>query len=277
MKRILLYIAFLIIWVSTESFAQFRSRNQTTQTATTEPTLNYASPQEYTIAGIEVTGLNVLDKNAMVSLTGLKVGDKIKIPGDGISGAIRKLWKHGLVGDVTIAVQKIEGTNVYLSVILTERPRLNDFYFVGISKGRQSALKDDLKLIKGKIVNDATIRNAELSVKKHFVKKGFLNTVVKVTPQSDTLNRGGTRLKIDVDLKSKVKINAVNINGNHDIADSKLKHKLKKTHEHPRFSIHRAILGEVLAFRPSKIGPALDSSRTTSWADIKAFANRNVK
>ncbi len=59
-------------------------------------TLNYTNPAEYTIAGIEVTGLNVLDKNAMVSLTGLKVGDKIKIPGDGISNAIRSFMEARL-------------------------------------------------------------------------------------------------------------------------------------------------------------------------------------
>jgi outer membrane protein insertion porin family len=92
---------------------------------------------------------------------------------------------------------------------------------VGISKGSQTSLKDDMKLIKGKIVNDATIRNAELSVKKHFVKKGFLNTVVKVIPEADSLNRGGVRLRIDVDLKSKVKINAVLIDGNSAVADAK--------------------------------------------------------
>jgi outer membrane protein insertion porin family len=277
MKRILFFTGLLIFWVSQEAGAQFRSNRGQTQTAANEPTLSYAAPQEYIIAGIEVTGLNVLDKNAMISLTGLKIGDKIKIPGDGISGAIRKLWKHGLVGDVTISVQKIEGTNVYLSVILTERPRLNDFYFVGINKSKQSALKEDLKLIKGKIVNDATIRNAELSVKKHFVKKGFLNTVVKVVPEADTLNRGGVRLRIDVNLMAKVKINAVYIEGNDAIADARLKGKLKKTHEHARITIHRAILSELLMFKPSKIKPALDSSRKLTTLDIKEFINRNVK
>ncbi|HNV27753.1 MAG TPA: POTRA domain-containing protein, partial [Cyclobacteriaceae bacterium] len=276
MKRILLFSVFLIFLGNHKTFAQFRNNRAQTQT-TNEPALNYASPQEYTIAGIEVTGLNVLDKNAMVSLTGLRIGDKIKIPGDGISGAIRKLWKHGLVGDVTISVQKIEGSNVYLAIILTERPRLNDFYFVGINKSSQSSLKEDLKLIKGKIVNDATIRNAELSVKKHFVKKGFLNTVVKVTPEADTLNRGGVRLKIDVDLKTKVKINAVKIVGNDAVEDSKLKGKLKKTHEHPRFALHRVLLGELLSFKFSKIKPALDSSRHVTKLDFKEFINRNIK
>jgi outer membrane protein insertion porin family len=60
---------------------------------------------------------------------------------------------------------------VFLEIKLSERPRLTEFYFTGIGKGSETSLKEDLSLIKGKIVNDATIRNAELSVKKHFVKK----------------------------------------------------------------------------------------------------------
>ena len=272
------FILILIVLLSSigSSFAQFRNSRNQSQSAT-EATLNYASPQEYIIAGLEVTGLKVLDKNAMISLTGLKIGDKIKIPGDAISGAIRRLWKHGLIGDATILIQKIEGTNVFLEINLAERPRLTEFYFVGISKSRQTALKEDLSLIKGKIVNDATIRNAELTVKKHFVKKGFLNTTVKVVQEFDTLNRGGVKLKIDVDLKSKVKINEVQIVGNYHIEDGKLKGRLKKTKEHPRINIHRVIINEVLAFRPRKIMPALDSSRKVTTLDVKEFINRNIK
>ena len=174
MKRIVLFLICVI--VGGEVFGQFnRSRNKTTTTPTlTSSTLNYANPQEYFIGGIEIEGLNVLDKNAMISLTGLKIGDKIKIPGDEITGAIRKLWKHGLIGDATISVSRIEGDNVFLTLELAERPRLQSFYFTGISKSQESALKEDLSLIRGKIVNDALIRNTELGVKKHFVNKGFL-------------------------------------------------------------------------------------------------------
>ncbi len=256
--------------------AQFRSSKGQTQSST-DAVLNYASPQEYIIAGLEVTGLNVLDKSAMISLTGLKIGDKIKIPGDAIAGAIRKLWKHGLIGDAIILVQKIEGTNVFLEVRLAERPRLTEFYFVGISKSRQTSLKEDLSLIKGKIVNDATIRNAELSVKKHFVKKGFLNTVVKIVQEFDTVSRGGVKLRIDVDLKSKVRINEVQIVGNQDVEDAKLKSKLKKTKEHARINIHRVILGEALRFRPRKLKPVLEASRSVSSLDVKEFINKNIK
>jgi outer membrane protein insertion porin family len=281
MKRLLPLLAISLLLLSVNSYGQFRNRDRSQEPAATpsgtSDALNYANPAEYFIGGIDVVGLKVLDKNAIISLTGLKVGDKVKIPGDGISNAIRKLWKHGLVGDVSIEVERFEGKNVFLILRLAERPRLADFYFKGITKSRQSSLKEDLNLIKGKIVTAAMIRNAELSVKKHFVKKGFLNTAVKITQLSDTLNRGNIRLEIDVDLKQKVRIHEISFEGNDNISSTTLKRKLKKTHEYARVTIHRAILGEVLGFRPRHIREYRDSVNDIGWRGLKEFVNQHVK
>ncbi|MGC4023284.1 MAG: POTRA domain-containing protein [Cyclobacteriaceae bacterium] len=274
MKRILFFLC-CVLTISITTQAQFRTR--TKQGQEQRQGLSYSNPTEYTIAGIEVIGLNVLDKNAMVSLTGLKIGDKIKIPGTATSTAVRKLWKHGLVGDVTISADRLEGTNVYLTIRLTERPRLTDFYFRGISQGKQSSLKEDMRLIRGKIVTEAMIRNAESSVKKHFVKKGFLNTQVKIVKERDTLNRGGIRLRIDVDVKSKVKINRILFEGNDEVSASTLKKKFKKTHERARVSLHRVVLSSLINFKPRYVKEYFDSSRTTSWREVKSFFSDNVK
>lgn len=272
MKRVLFLV--ILLSVAANSWAQFRKNRGERSNTISENNLNYTNPAEYTIAGIEVTGLNILDKNAMVSLTGLKVGDKIKIPGDAISNAIRSLWKHGLVGDVTIKVDRIEEQNVYLNIALSERPRLTGFYFEGISKSQESGLKDDLKLIRGKIVNDAMVRNTELAVKKYFVKKGFLNTETKIVQQKDTLNRDGIKLKITINRKSKVKINRISFEGNTSIADAKLKKKMKKTHERPRFSLHRTLIKEIFSVKPKEF---FDSSYTVDRKDLMEFLNNNVK
>jgi outer membrane protein insertion porin family len=264
-------IIVLLLSATLDTWAQFRRRDRV-GAPTEEGNLNYANPAEYTIAGIEVTGINVLDKNAMISISGLKIGDKIKIPGDAISGSIRKIWKYGLVGDISIEVSKIEGSNVYLNIVLAERSRLTAFYFTGINKTQESGLKEDLNLIRGKIVNDAMIRNTELAVKKYFVKKGFLNTEVKIAQEKDTLHQDGIKLKIAVNPKSKVKINSISFEGNDNIDDAMLKRKLKKTKEHPRFVLHRTILREL--FAPSKyFGPA----RKVGWKETKEFLNENVK
>ena len=56
MKKILLCVVVLCVWMSEQAMAQFRNRTQ--QSSTTpelnEDNLNYAAPQEYTIAGIEL-------------------------------------------------------------------------------------------------------------------------------------------------------------------------------------------------------------------------------
>jgi outer membrane protein insertion porin family len=269
MKKYLLVA--LIFFVVVDGWAQFRNR-RSTSTPSSDGGLNYANPTEYIIAGIDVAGINVLDKNAMISISGLKVGDKIKIPGDAITGAIRKIWKYGLVGDVTIEVSKIEESNIFLTIVLAERSRLTAFYFTGINRTQESGLKEDLTLIRGKIVNDAMIRNTELAVKKYFVKKGFLNTEVNVIQERDTLNKEGIRLKIEVNPKSKVKINRITFVGNENLDDGMLKRKLKKTKEHPRFTLHRTILSEV--FSPAKyFGPP----RKVGWKETKEFFNDNIK
>src|SRR5689334_21399414 len=158
---------------------------------------------------------------------------------------------------------------------LAERPRLADFYFTGLSKSRQSTLKEDLKLIKGKIVNDAMIRNAELTVKKHFHKKGFLNTTVKVVPVADTINKGNVRLRFDIDLKLKVRINEIAFEGNNEVPDSKLKSQLKKTHEYARFAIHRTILGTFL--NPRNLKEFATNTKPVSWNEVKEFIGKDVK
>ena len=76
MKRILL-ISYCIGFIFSAAQAQFRKKTVPSVSPGNQNTssLNYNTPTEYTIAGIEVVGLNVLDKNAMISLTGLKIGD----------------------------------------------------------------------------------------------------------------------------------------------------------------------------------------------------------
>ncbi len=268
-----LVLVTLLLVAAFDSVAQFR-KSRDRGNASADNNLNYANPGEYTIAGIEVTGLNVLDKNAMIALTGLKVGDKIKIPGDAVTTAIRRLWKQGLVGDATISVQKIEDDNVWLVIKLAERPRLTNFYFVGIRKGQESSLKEDLTLIRGKIVNDAMLRNTELAVKKFFVKKGYLNTEVKIIQELDTISTDGIRLRIVVNPKSKVKIHEIAVNGNDNITDSKIKAKMKGTHEYARMTLHRAILGELITLKPKEF---FGSNHPVTWRQAGEFFSENIK
>ena len=225
MKKLVFLLA--LCMVLDTAYGQFRKRRTTTPTNESTSSLNYSNPKEYVVGGIDITGLRVLDKNALISLSGLKVGDKVKIPGDEISGAIKKLWRHGLVGDVSITIDKIEGDQIYLIIILSERPRLTGFTFEGVRKSWESQIREDLNLIRGRILSDAILRNTQITVKNHYIQKGYLNADVKVVQSKDTVNTDGVKLRIVVDPKSKVKINKITFEGNEQFADSRLKKKMK--------------------------------------------------
>ncbi len=53
--------------------------------------VNYKEPKKYKLAALEISGTQYLDKNIIRSLTGLKVGESITIPGDEITKCIKNL------------------------------------------------------------------------------------------------------------------------------------------------------------------------------------------
>jgi len=227
MRKIL--FLFISCCFATTVYAQDPSGSSTSHT---DLNINYNRPKDYEIAEITVTGVQFLYPNSMISVSGLKVGDRITVPGDDISSAIRKIWALSLVGDVDIKATKIEGDKIWLNIHLTERARLARFTFKGIRKGESDALTDKIKLIKGKIVTDALIKNTQLAVRKYFVDKGFLNAAVKVNQVRDTTLPGNAvALVFNVDKKRKVKINEIVFEGNTVFSDAKLRKKLKKTKE----------------------------------------------
>ncbi len=231
MKKVFLIIGCLLI--SYGLFAQrlgFGTKKQNTSTND----LDYDTPKEYIIGGVTVTGVEFLNKDAIVSMSGLKEGDKIRIPGEGISNAIKKLWKQGLIGDAKISIQKIEENKVYLEIALKERARLSRFVFNGVRKGQATSITDKIKSIKGKILNDAMMKNVENKVKEYFAEKGFMNCKVKLVPRKDTTmakTMNYVYLDITIDRGSKTKINAIDFEGISAMSEKKLQRKMKKTKE----------------------------------------------
>lgn len=189
----------------------------------------YGNPQKYEIAEITVTGVKFLDPGALISLSGLRVGDEIEIPGEAAATATRKLWKQGILGDVQIVSRKIEGDKVYLEIRLKERPKLTRFEFDGVRKGEAQTLSDKIDLIKGKVINDALLKNTRRTIENHFREKGFLNANAQIVQLQDTILSNSVRLQINVDKGKRVKINDVVFKGNEAINDKRLAKKMRGT------------------------------------------------
>ncbi|MCF6185497.1 MAG: hypothetical protein L3J56_12925 [Bacteroidales bacterium] len=130
---------------------------------------DYENPKEYEIAGIQTKGIRYLDNSALIQVTGLSVGQKIMIPGDAVTDAIKKLWGQKMFSDVKIYSVKIEGNKIWLEISLKERPRLSEVKYYGIRNSDQEDLNDKLDLVKGRQITQNTLILSENIIKQYLL------------------------------------------------------------------------------------------------------------
>jgi len=190
--------------------------------------LDWAKPKEYTIAGIEVECSEFTDKNIVRLLSGLNYDDKIHIPGDDISEAIKNLWKQGLFEDVQIFLVKTIGDKAFLKIVVVEKPKLSGFSFRGnVKKNDADEIRGKIRLVKEKVVTDYTLGYVKNIVRDFYVNKGFYNAKVDVTTEVDKKAKTPhVIVYIQVTKGKKVRIKNLNIYGNTVVADWKLRRKM---------------------------------------------------
>ncbi len=195
-------------------------------------TMDYSVPQEYEIGGITVSGTKTVDPNAVQLFAGLRVGDKIQVPGERISKAIHNLWEQKLFSDVRIDAAEIRGRTIFLHIIVMEKPRLSRFKFNGVSKSEADKLYDEVELQRGQQVNEAVLANARQKIKEYYIEKGFLKADVLIKEETDTARtamENGVILFLNVTRGPRIRIKDVEFDGNSALTDARLRRAMKKT------------------------------------------------
>ena len=194
-------IVLLVLLFSMPSFAQEDSLS----------IIDYTQPKEYEIGGVNVIGAINRDNNAIASLSGLRVGKKIQIPGQDISTAIKSLWKVKLFTDIEIVLEKTVGDIAFLEIRLKERPTLSRYSYKGIKKSKHDEFNDILKtiLIKGGIVTQDIKQLARIKLKEFYLEKGYLDANIVIEEYKDEEKEGSIRLVFNIDRKERIKIASI--------------------------------------------------------------------
>ncbi len=196
-----------------------------------EALFDYSEPKDYEIGGIKVTGAEFSDENALISIAGFKVGDKITIPGSDIPRAMKSLWKLRLFTDIQIYKEKTIGDIIFLEIAVLERPQLSRHSFKGVKKSFHEDLNDIVNkfLLKGAIVTESLKSNTAIGIQDFFKEKGFLDTKVKVKEIPDNVGFNKVKLEFKIDRGDKVKIQEIAFTGNTNVKDSKLRSRMEGT------------------------------------------------
>jgi len=198
---------------------------------------NQKAPKKYKISAIKVTGNSFFDENLLISIANVNVGDEIVIPGgDLFSKAITKLWAQNYFSDVEIFITKLEDKNIEIEIAVTERARLSNFLFKGVSKSDAEDLTGKTGLVRNRVITENMKISAVEAIKKFYAEKGFQNSQIKIIEKSDTTYENTLLLDFVIDKGPKVRINNINFGGN-SVEAGLLKKKLKETHEKSRLTL----------------------------------------
>jgi len=198
------------------------------------PVILYSTmPRKYEIGGIKVEGVKGYEDYVLIGLSGLSIGQTVSVPGDEITAAIKRYWRHGLFSDARIEAEKIVGNKIFLKIILTQRPRIAEINYHGIKKSEREDLQEKLGISwqKGNQITPNTIDRAKLVIKGYFDDKGFKNADVNIIERNIEGNKEQVNVDVIIDKKEKVKVNQITIEGNTVLSDKKLKRVMKKTNE----------------------------------------------
>lgn len=202
-----------------------------------KPTIVYGKNDKYEIGGIHVECTQEFEDYILIGLSGLSVGEQISVPGDDITEAIKRYWKHGLFSSVRIEADSIVDDKVYLNIILATRPRVSQLNINGVKKSEREDLEEKIGLIKGNQITPNMIDKAKIVVKRYFDDKGFKNAEVNIVQRDDAAHHDQMIVDVDIDKKEKVKVNKIFITGNNNLPTKKFNGNffsgglLKKTNE----------------------------------------------
>lgn len=207
------------------------------------PDISYAgTPRMCTIGGLAVEGVEGYEDYVLIGLSGLSVGQNITVPGNEITEAVKRYWRHGLFSKVAITADSIVGSKIYLCIHLALRPRVSVINYSGVKKSEREDLENKLGILKGNQITPNMIDRAKILGQKYFDEKGYKNAEINITQREDVANPNHVILDIDIDKKDKMKVRHIIIEGNKNLSSSKIKGGLfrkgvfAKTHEAGKLS-----------------------------------------
>ena len=207
------------------------------------PDISYAgTPKTLVLGGINVSGIEGYEDYMLAGISGLSVGQEIMVPGNEITDAVKRYWRHGLFSDVKISADSIVGDKIYLHVSLALRPRVSVINYVGLKKSEREDMENKLGLLKGAQITPNMIDRAKILAKRYFDDKGFKNADIEIRQRDDVSNKNQVILDVIIDKKEKMKVRDIIIEGNAQLSSRKIKGgflrkgAFAKTHEAGKLS-----------------------------------------
>lgn len=186
--------------------------------------------KNYVIAGIAVEGNNFSDESTIITLSGLRPGDNITLPGDNkLQLAVRNLWQRKQFSDIEIKIDRITPVGIFLIINVKEFNRLNKIIPEGNDEIDDNDLAKAFGKVKGDIISPWDLYLAKRNIKKEYTDDNLLFAKVEIQ-EVPTDTAQFSNVKIIVDEGVTYYVNAIEFEGNTHYTDNELAGVFDDTH-----------------------------------------------
>ena len=202
------------------------------QTSRSSIEVDYNHPRNYVVGGIRVEGNQYFNQHQILQLTGLQEGQDITVPGEDVTGIVKRLVGQRYFEDVAVLVDSLsaKADTAWLVISVRERPRVSRWNYSGVKSGEKKDLQERLNLRPGREYSEYVKNTSVDIIQRYYKEKGFQKVDVDVDVQRDTMIRSAIRVTFKVNRGRKIRIKDINFSGNTDVKEYKLAKNMKETH-----------------------------------------------
>ena len=204
--------------------------------------VDFNNPRTYVVGGVDIPGLKYLSREQLLAVLGINKGDKVTVPSDDLSQAIKRIWLQGAASDVGLYIDSLSasGDTAWFRLALTERPRVIKWEFKGIKNSERDDLKEKLNLKRGAQLSEYLENSSVNIINKYFHEKGFRNVEVNVLQEPDSVINNAVRVTFDVKKGNKVKIRQISYEGNDEVSKRRLDKAMQKTKDNKWYNFFKS-------------------------------------
>lgn len=189
--------------------------------------IDFEKPITYMIASITISGNTYTPEGVILLTSGLKVGQKITIPGDDTKQAISRLWKRKLFSDIELSVEKVKDNRISLHIRVEERPALSKYSIKGLKKTETNNVRDEISLETNQLITEDLVNKTKAEIRDYFFEKGYYGVKINISRVQDPKKPNFQILRIEINRGKKVKLEEIYFVGNENISDKKLRKIIK--------------------------------------------------
>ena len=204
--------------------------------------VDYGRPKTYIVGGVGVEGNQYFNEHQILQLTGLQAGQEIVVPGEDITGIVKRLVAQRYFEDVAVVIDSLNASadTAWFKVCIKERPRVSRWTYTGVKSGEKKDLQERLNLRPGREYSDYVKNTSVDIIKRYYKEKGYLKVNVDVEAIRDTMIRSAIRVNFNVDKGPKVRIKNINFMGNEHVKEMKLAKNMKETHSNKWYNFFKS-------------------------------------